>query len=91
MPYPPEDVTGVNALAAVPCVSVVVATDVAAVSAAGLTARSKVAVSVCAVGVVLSVTVTVKLVLDSKADGVPLIWPVVVSKLNPVGRDGLTA
>ena len=41
-------------------------------------------------GVVLSVTVTVKVVLDSKADGVPLIWPVVVSKLNPVGRDGLT-
>ncbi len=31
MPYPPEDVTGVNAVAAVPCVSVVVGTDVAAV------------------------------------------------------------
>ncbi len=91
MPYPSEDVTGVKAVAAVPSVSVVVGTDVAAVSPVRLTARSNVAVSVCGVGVVLSVTVTVNVVLDSCADGVPLIWPVAVSKLNPVGRDGLMA
>ena len=50
-----------------------------------LTVRRKVFDEVCAVGVVWSVTVTVKVVVASVAVGVPVIWPVEVLKLRPVG------
>ena len=67
MPKPPEAVTGVNGVAAVPTVSVVVGTAWVVVSAGALTVREKVFDEVCAVGVVWSVTVTVKVVAASRA------------------------
>ena len=66
-----------NGVAAVPAVSVVVGTAWVVVSVAGLTVSWKVFDEVCAVGVVWSVTVTVKVVVASSAVGVPVIWPVV--------------
>jgi hypothetical protein len=39
----------------------------------------------------LFVAVTVNIVLDKAADGVPVIAPVVVFKLNPAGSDGVIA
>jgi hypothetical protein len=41
---------------------------------------------VCAVGVVWSVTVTVKVVVVRVVDGVPLISPVEVENVRPVGK-----
>ena len=56
------------------------------VSADAITARLKVLAEVWAVGVVLSVAVTVKVVAASRVLGVPVIAPVVVLKVKPVGR-----
>ena len=81
---PPEAVTGLNE-AALPAVKVVFGTACVVVSA-GFTVRLKVLNEVCAVGVVWSVTVTVKVVVARAVDGVPLIWPVLVEKFNPVGK-----
>ena len=69
---PPVAVTGVNGVAALPTVSVVLGTACVVVSAA-FTVRLKVFDEVCAVGVVWSVTVTVKVVVASAVDGVPVI------------------
>jgi hypothetical protein len=80
---PPAAVTGVNE-AALPAVKVVLGTDCVVVSA-GFTIRLKVLDEVCAVGVVWSVAVTVKVVVARAVDGVPLIWPVLVEKFKPVG------
>jgi hypothetical protein len=66
-------------------VRVVLGTACVVVSA-GTTVRPKVLNEVCAVGVVWSVTVTVKVVVVRAVDGVPLICPVVVEKFSPVGR-----
>ena len=72
-------------MATLPTVKVVLGTACVVVSA-GFTVRLKVFDEVCAVGVVWSVTVTVKVVVVRAVDGVPLICPVVVEKFNPVGR-----
>ena len=58
---------------------------------AGFTVRLKVAEPVWGVGVELSVTVTVKVVALSGAAAMPVISPVVVEKLRPLGSAGLTA
>jgi hypothetical protein len=81
---PPDAVTGVNE-AAVPAVKVVLGTACVVVSA-GFTVRLKVLDEVCADGAVWSVTVTVNVVVARAVEGVPLIWPVLVEKLNPVGN-----
>jgi hypothetical protein len=75
----------VNGVAALPTVRVVLGTAWVVVSCA-FTVRLKVLDEVCAVGVVWSVTVTVKVVVVRVVDGVPLIWPVLVEKFNPVGK-----
>jgi hypothetical protein len=85
VPVPPVAVTGVNGVAALPTVKVVLGTACVVVKAA-FTVRPNVLDEVCAVGVVWSVTVTVKVVVARAVDGVPLICPVVVEKLRPVGR-----
>ena len=81
---PPVAATGVNGVAALPTVRVVLATACVVVNA-GFTVRLKVLNDVCAVGVVWSVTVTVKVVAASVVDGVPLIRPLLVEKFKPVG------
>ena len=73
-----------NGAAALPTVKVVLATACVVVNA-GFTVRLNVLNEVCAVGVVWSVTVTVKVVAASAVEGVPVIWPVVVEKFKPVG------
>ena len=82
---PPDAVTGVNE-AALPAVKVVLGTACVVVSGVTFTVRPKVLDEVCAVGVVWSVTVTVKVVVARADVGVPLIWPVVVEKFSPVGK-----
>ena len=57
-----------------------------AVDRRALTVSWKVFDEVWATGVVLSVAVTVKVVVDNRALGVPEICPVDVEKLSPVGR-----
>ena len=81
VPVPPLPVTGVKLVMAWFCVKAVEATTVAAVTAA-FTARLKLAVAVAPFA---SVTVTVKLVAVSVAVGIPIMAPVKVLKLNPVG------
>ena len=82
---PPDAVTGVND-AALPVVRVVLGTACVVVSGVTLTVRLNVLNEVCAVGVVWSVTVTVKVVVAGADVGVPLIRPVVVEKFKPVER-----
>ncbi len=86
MPNPPDAVTGVKVVSNVPAVPVVVATACVVESADGLTVSWNVLDEVCAVGVALSVTVSVKVVAERSVEGVPEIAPVVVEKDNPVGR-----
>jgi hypothetical protein len=83
---PPDAVTGVNGVAALLTVRVVVGTACVVVIGVTFTVRLNVLDEVCAVGVVWSVTVTVKIVVASAEVGVPLIWPVVVEKFKPVER-----
>ena len=75
-----------NGVIAVLEVAVVEATACVVVNVGALTVRPKVLDEVCAVGVVWSVTVTVKVVVDSKLVGVPAIWPVIVENMSPVGK-----
>ena len=72
-------------LAAVLTTKLVVGTAWVVVSADAVTDRLNVLAEVWAVGLVLSVAVTVKLVAASSVVGVPLIVPVAVAKLRPVG------
>ena len=74
-----------NGVAALPTVRVVLGTARVVVSCA-FTVRLKVLDEVCAVGVVWSVTLTVKVVVVRGVDGVPLICPEVVEKFKPVGK-----
>jgi hypothetical protein len=85
VPVPPVAVTGVNGVAALPTVKVVLGTACVVVNA-GFTVRLKVFDEVCAVVVVWSVTVTVKIVVAKAVVGVPLIWPVDVENVSPVGN-----
>jgi len=62
VPKPPDAVTGVNGVASVLAVNVVDATATVVVSAGAVTVRLNCLDDVCAVGVVWSVAVTVKLV-----------------------------
>ena len=55
------------------------------VGAATITANENVLNEVWATGTVESVTVTVKVVAASRVVGVPVIWPVVVENVRPVG------
>ena len=74
-----------NGVAALLTVKVVLGTACVVVSA-GFTVRLKALEEVCAVGVVWSVTVTVKVVVVRVVDGVPLISPVEVENVRPVGK-----
>jgi hypothetical protein len=89
VPNPPEAVTGVKAVAAVFCVSVVdgIACVVSRAGRAS-TVNWKDLLLVCA-GELWSVTVTVKLVAVKVPLGVPVISPLAVLKDKPVGRLGL--
>jgi hypothetical protein len=82
---PPEAVTGVNE-AAVPVIKVVFAIACVVVIGVTLTVRLNVLNEVCAVGMVWSVTVTVKGVVASAEVGVPLIRPLLLEKVKPVGK-----
>jgi hypothetical protein len=84
---PPPPVTGVKAVAAWFWVRMVVGTAWVAVTAE-LTVRVKV---LLAVALLASVMVTVKVERACTTEGVPVIWPVVVDMVNPVGRAGATA
>ena len=88
VPNPPVAVTGVNGVAAVFCVRVVDATACVVTSAGNAsTVRLNVLELVCA-GLLESVTVTVKVVADTVAVGVPEISPEAVFKDNPEGKLG---
>jgi hypothetical protein len=88
VPNPPVDVTGVKGVAAVFWVSVVDATACVVTSAGNAsTVRLNVLELVCA-GSLESVTVTVKVVADTVAVGVPEISPEAVFKDNPEGKLG---
>jgi len=76
----------VNGVAALPTVRVVLGTACVVVIGVTFTVKLKVLDEVCAVGVVWSVTVTVKIVVASAEVGVPLIRPVVVEKFRPVDK-----
>jgi hypothetical protein len=86
VPVPFEPVTGVKAVAAWFCVRPAETTDCVAVTAA-FTVRLKVA---AAVALLASVTVTVYVVAVLVAVGVPVIAPVDVERLKPVGKLGVT-
>ena len=86
MPKPPEAVTGVKLAAAAFTAKVVDATTCDVVSVDAVTAKLNVLNEVCAVGVEVSVAVTVKVVAANRLVGVPLMAPVAVAKLRPVGR-----
>ncbi len=83
---PPEPVTGVNDAVASFCVRTFEATAWVAVTPL-FTVRLNMDV---AVAPFVSVTVTVKLVVESTTPGVPLIVPVVGEILRPVGKPGET-
>ena len=91
VPKPPEAVTGVKGVATLLAVKLVAGTACTVVRVTGLTVSWKVFEEVCAVGVVLSVAVTVKVEVASNAVGVPLTSPLVVLKDKPAGSAGLTA
>ena len=82
---PPEAVTGVKAVAAVPAVSVVLAIALVATTDP-FTVRVNVALTLAPR---LSVPVTVKTVAVNAAAGVPVIWPVAVLSTRFVGSAGL--
>ena len=86
-----EAVTGVKGVATLFAVRVVAGTACTVVRATGLTVSWKVFDEVCGVGVVLSVAVTVKVEVASKAVGVPVTSPLVVLKDKPAGSAGLSA
>ena len=82
---PPPPVTGTGDVVALPCASVTEPSETVAVTAL-LTVSMKV---LLAVALFASVTVTVKVVARVTA-GVPVMAPVEVFMLNPVGSDGDT-
>jgi hypothetical protein len=75
----------------VPELSVAVATAWVVSSAGALTVKVKLLNEICGLGVVLSVTVTMNVVADNRAVGVPEIWPVLELNVSPLGNVGLTA
>ena len=82
VPNPPDAVTGVNEVIRVPAVTVAEDTACAVFSAGGLTVSWKVFDEICAAS---SVTVTTIVVAGNNPVGVPLTWPVVLSKVRPAG------